>query len=231
MKLLAIGDTHGKDDWKMLVNMPDLDRFIFIGDYFDSFLLSAPEQINNFLDIIAFKQAHPEKVILLFGNHDFHYLPIARQRGETYSGFQDHYAPQIGELIVEHIKLLQMCYREGDYLFSHAGVTHTWLNRAGYQDGDAASFINALFKTEPEKFLFNGWNPYGDNITQSPIWVRPASLKKNAYNYETIKQVVGHTRVEKLEVVKSRYFFIDTLDSSREYLVVEEGKAHAVKLA
>ena len=118
-----------------------------------------------------------------------------------------------------------MCYREGDFLFSHAGVTHTWLKLAGYQEGEVASFINALFKMEPEKFLFNGWNPYGDNITQSPIWVRPASLKKNAYKYEIIKQVVGHTRVERIEIVKDRYFFIDTLDSSREYLVVEDGKA------
>ena len=230
MKLIAIGDTHGKADWKKLADTQSFDKLIFIGDYFDSFSLSAAEQISNFLDIMVLKQVYPEKVILLFGNHDFHYLPIARQRGETYSGFQDNQAARIGELIVEHLKFLQMCYKEGDYLFSHAGVTHTWLNGAGYQEGEVSSFINALFKTQPEKFLFNGWNPYGDNVTQSPIWVRPASLKKNAYKYETIKQVVGHTRVEKIEIIKDRYFFIDTLDSSREYLIVEEGHAHAEKL-
>lgn len=224
MKLVAIGDTHGKADWKMLTDTR-FDKLVFIGDYFDSFHLDATAQINNFLDIVAYKRAHPSKVVLLFGNHDFHYLPIARLRGETYSGFQDQYASRIGELIRENLTLLQMCYKEENYLFSHAGVTHTWLNNAGYIDGEVDSFVNALFKTQPEKFLFNGWNPYGDNITQSPIWVRPASLKKNAYKYETIKQVVGHTRVERVEIVKDRYFFIDTMDASREYLIVEDGKA------
>lgn len=225
MKLIAIGDTHGRSDWKKLIDTQSFDKLVFIGDYFDSSHLDATTQINNFLDIVAYKKAHPSKVVLLFGNHDFHYLSIARQTGETYSGFQAPYASRIGELIEENLKLLQMCYREGDYLFSHAGVTHTWLNRAGYMDGEADSFINALFKTHPQSFLFNGWDPYGDNITQSPIWVRPASLKKNAYKHETIKQVVGHTRMEKITIIKNRYFFIDTLDAAREFLIVEEGNA------
>ncbi|MBE7173525.1 MAG: metallophosphoesterase [Williamsia sp.] len=230
MKLIVIGDTHGKRDWKKLVDTQSFDKFVFIGDYFDSFLFDAAEQISNFLDIIACKKAYPEKIILLTGNHDFHYLPVARQRGEVYSGFQDRHAAEIGELIKENLRFLQMCYKEGDYLFSHAGLTHTWLNNAGYVEGEVSTFINALFKTQPEKFSFNGWNPYGDNVTQSPIWVRPASLKKNAYKYESIKQVVGHTRVEKIEIVKDRYYFIDTLDSSREYLIVEDGNARAGKM-
>lgn len=221
MKLVAIGDTHGRTDWKTLADT-HFDKLLFIGDYFDSGHIDAPAQIDNFLDILACKKAHPSKVILLFGNHDFHYLPVARQMGESYSGFQSRYASEIGELISQHMELLQMCYREGDYLFSHAGVTHTWLTNAGYTDGKVDDFINTLFKTQPEKFLFNGWNPYGDNVTQSPIWVRPASLKKNAYKYETIKQVVGHTRMEKITIVKNRYFFIDNLDAAREYLIVEE---------
>lgn len=230
MKLISIGDTHGKDDWKKLADTQSFDRLVFIGDYFDSFHIDALEQIKNFLEIIAYKKAYPEKVILLFGNHDFHYLPVARQMGEVYSGFQDTYASQIGELIEENLKLLQMCYKEGSYLFSHAGVTHTWLTSAGYIEGEVDSFVNALFKTRPENFLFHGWNPYGDNVTQSPIWVRPASLKKNAYKYETIKQVVGHTRVEKIQIVKGRYFFIDTLDTAREYLIVEDGNARTGKI-
>ena len=230
MKLIAIGDTHGRADWKILADKHQFDKLVFIGDYFDSLHLDAATQIENFLNIVSYKRSHPSKVILLFGNHDFHYLPIARQMGEVYSGFQDRHAFRIGELIEEHLKLLQMCYKEDNYLFSHAGVTHTWLNNAGYIEGEADSFINALFKTQPEKFLFNGWDPYGDNVTQSPIWVRPASLKKNAYKWETIKQVVGHTRMEKIKIVKDRYYFIDTLDAARECLIVEEGKASIGKI-
>ena len=230
MKLIAIGDTHGRDDWKKLVRTQSFDKLVFIGDYFDSFHIDAADQVQNFLDIVACKTDYPEKVILLFGNHDFHYLPVARQMHEVYSGFQDHHASRIGELIEENLELLQMCYKEDNYLFSHAGLTHTWLANAGYIEGEVDSFVNALFKTQPENFLFTGWDPYGNNVTQSPIWVRPASLKKNAYKYETIRQVVGHTRVEKIEIVKGRFFFIDTLDASREYLIVEDGNARIGKI-
>ena len=43
-------------------------------------------------------------------------------------------------------------------------------------------------------FKFNGWECTGDNVTQGPTWVRPASLIHDAYFK---KQVVGHTPIEK----------------------------------
>lgn len=231
MKIIALGDTHGRNYWKSVADTHSFDQLVFIGDYFDSFDITATEQISNFLDIVAYKRANPDSVILLFGNHDFHYLPVAREANETFSGFQDRLAFQIGHLIQENLDIMQMCYKWKNYLFTHAGVTHSWLNNAGYKEGEVDVFINDLFKYKPAQFFFNGWDPYGDNVTQSPVWVRPRSLKKNAFNYETIKQVVGHTRVEKLEIVKERYFFIDTMDSSREYLIIEDGKVSVGKIS
>lgn len=231
MKIIALGDTHGKNYWKSVADTQGFDQLVFIGDYFDSFDIAATEQISNFLDIVAYKKAHPAKVTMLFGNHDFHYLPVARQANQTYSGFQDRMSFQIGQLIQDHLHLMQMCYKWENFMFTHAGITHTWLNNAGYSEGEADTFINELFKYKPVKFFFDGWDPYGDNVTQSPIWVRPRSLKKNAYNYETIKQVVGHTKVKNLEIVKDRYFFIDTMDSSREYLIIENGSTRVGKIA
>lgn len=57
---------------------------------------------------------------------------------------------------------------------------------------------------------------------QSPIWVRPGSLRKDAFDYEHTKQVVGHTQMRKLEIETERYFFIDTMGSKREYLILNE---------
>jgi predicted phosphodiesterase len=220
---MAMGDVHGRNTWKGLVNTQKFDKLVLLGDYFDSFDINAQEQMDNFRDIIAFKQTNPDKVVLLIGNHDFHYLPIAMTINETYSGFQLRYAFAISQLIEEHKHLLQMCYQWENYLFTHAGITHTWLHNAGYNGESVDVFINELFQYQPRRFFFNGNDPYGDNVTQSPIWVRPASLKKNAYKYETVKQVVGHTTVKKLEIVKDQFYFIDTMGTSKEYFIVEDG--------
>jgi calcineurin-like phosphoesterase family protein len=222
MEIIAMGDVHGRSFWKKVANTKSFDKLILLGDYFDSFDISAQEQIRNFQEIIAFKEAYPDKMILLIGNHDFHYLPIARSINETYSGFQDRYAYQISFLLQEHINLLQMCYKWEHYLFTHAGVTNTWLRKVGYKGEAIDVFINELFRYKPASFFFTGLDPYGDDVTQSPIWVRPRSLKRNAYDYEHLKQVVGHTAMRKLEIAANRYFFIDTMDSSHEYLILNE---------
>jgi predicted phosphodiesterase len=37
MKLIALGDTHGRSKWKEIVEKEnDADKIIFIGDYFDA---------------------------------------------------------------------------------------------------------------------------------------------------------------------------------------------------
>jgi predicted phosphodiesterase len=77
MKIICIGDIHGRDCWvKILEQNPDADLFVFEGDYFDSFTIPALEQINNFKLILKFRDENPNKVIMLFGNHDFHYTKI-----------------------------------------------------------------------------------------------------------------------------------------------------------
>jgi predicted phosphodiesterase len=113
MKIIVLGDCHGRSFWKYIVNTQQFDKLFFIGDYWDSFDISFDEQQKNFLDIVAYKQANPDK------------------------------------------------------------------------------------------------------------GVRPESLTKNAYQFETLKQVVGHTQQNSITVQKGRYFFIDTLGFSRQYLILE----------
>jgi predicted phosphodiesterase len=86
MKITIIGDTHGRSKWKNIVEKEkDADKIIFIGDYFDAKDggYSANRQIENFKEIVEFKRNNPDKVILLIGNHDFHYL---KGVNEEYSG-------------------------------------------------------------------------------------------------------------------------------------------------
>ncbi len=49
MKLVVISDVHGRAVWKEIVAQNEhIDKFIFLGDYFDSFDIAANEQIVNF---------------------------------------------------------------------------------------------------------------------------------------------------------------------------------------
>lgn len=220
MRIIAIGDIHGRSIWKEITAKNDFDKVIFIGDYFDSFDIPAREQMDNFLDMIAFKKANMDKVILLFGNHDYHYL---RGVEERYSGYQNIHSVDIGEMLHGAIdnNLIKMCHIEDKFLFTHAGVTKTWCKNWHIDKDSIEDNLNDLLKHKPDSFKFQGNNIYGDNITQSPIWVRPRSLHQDAI--KGYVQVVGHTQQDEL-IITDHTILIDCLDTSGEYLEIIDGK-------
>lgn len=221
MRIIALGDTHGRTDWKQITATEQFDKVVFIGDYFDTHEdISPDQQKDNFQDIIAFKKANMEKVVLLFGNHDYHYL---RTVNETYSGYQPYQKADIQEMLHAAIdsELLQMCFVWENMLFSHAGVTQTWSNKNLPQQEGIEQSINDLFKYQPNAFRFTrgkNQSPYGDDVEQSPIWVRPKSLLSD--RLKGFIQVVGHTTQDKLHITDD-VILIDTLGTSGEYLVWE----------
>lgn len=189
MKIIVLGDTHGRDYWKKIITKESYDKVIFIGDYFDSHDPGSysTQQILNFREIIKFKKENSDKVILLLGNHDFHYLPGIN---EHYSGYQSHASFDIQEILKENLELLQVCHIENNFLFVHAGITNTWLKLRDTKLEE----INDLLKTNYSILGFTPgryYDPYGDEICQSPIWVRPDSLYRD--KIEGYHQVVGHT--------------------------------------
>ena len=234
MKTVVLGDTHGRSNWKLAIHQEKpFDRLIFIGDYFDSFNISGVEQINNFKEIIQYKENNPQiEVILLIGNHDYHYFPEIGYTGT--SGYQSGIAPSITQVIDENRHHLQMAYQFNDFFFTHAGISSVWLDETfgvGHWDIKfLADEINDLFKFKPLSFDFNGFDSYGDNKTQTPIWIRPRSLMSanKANLVKKIIQIVGHTIMKKLDLKGSdkftggRYYFIDTMETSGEYLIIED---------
>lgn len=227
MKIIAIGDTHGRDKWKQIIARETFDKVVFIGDYFDSWGLKFETQIDNFQEILAYKKENLERVVLLIGNHDFHYLSYAQ---EQYSGYQDKYAPQIGAVIQAAIDegLLQVAFESDEFLFTHAGVTNTWVSKWISCDMDTVEqFINDTFLNQPEAFRFCGRDNTGDDITQSPMFVRPKSLCLDGIQGYT--QVVGHTTVDLICTVPfartaRNAWLIDAIGTSKEYLVIDNGK-------
>ena len=236
MKTIVIGDVHGRSLWKLIVNQEqDADRIIFIGDYFDSFDISGVEQIQNFKEIIEYKETSGKEVIMLVGNHDHHYYPEVGYTGT--SGYQRGIAPSITQVVDENRQHLQMAYSFDEFLFTHAGVSPTFMDgefgEEGWVEDNVVELLNDLFKYKPKSFDFNGTDPYGDNTYQTPIWIRPRSLMAvNKKHDKGLKkryiQIVGHTQVKKLDLdgaqksAGGRYYLIDCQETTGEYLVIQD---------
>lgn len=241
MKTLFLGDTHGDPLWKTIVEKEQPDRVVFIGDYFDSFIHLGVEQLHNFNEIIEYKKSGQSEVIMLIGNHDFHYMPGFIGRG--YSGYQPAMAYQFRDALSKNMEHLQMAYTMDDLLCTHAGVSYKWLTDTFGDEADESSYgwsldnipgmvdmINEQFKYKPNSFEFYGFDPYGDDIYQTPIWIRPKSLFR--VNHDTLRkkviQIVGHTQVKTIDIkgksTGNRYYLIDCINTGQEYLIYEDGE-------
>jgi Calcineurin-like phosphoesterase len=234
MKNIILADPHGRDLWKKVVEQEGTKdtQYIFLGDYFDSFDISGIDQMQNFKDIIEFKETSQCQVIMLVGNHDYHYIPEIGYTGT--SGFQRNIAPSITQLVDENREHLQMSFQIDDVLFTHAGVSSMFMEGvfgADWSHENIPELLNEQFKYKPKTFCFTGRDPYGDDLYQTPIWIRPGSLV--SVNKKTLEdkiiQVVGHTHQkhipEKGYKNEGRYYFVDTFDNvNPEYLIYEDGK-------
>lgn len=223
MKAIVIPDIHGRDLWRKIIKKEkDADKFIFLGDYWDSLDLPYIVQKENFNQILSFQAHNTEKTILLLGNHDFQYL--RGQEGDC-SGYQPRVRFEIEHLFQENIDKFQMAYLYENILFSHAGITQTWLNDKGIASNDQPIdvSINELWQFKPDHFQFFGLNSYGDDITQGPLWVRPKSLMRD--RIKDYVQVVGHSSVKSIDLSTSnKVVFTDNFDTNTEYLIIEDGQ-------
>lgn len=221
MKTLVLGDIHGRVVWKeILAAESDADRIIFLGDYVSThYWISARRQLANLDEILSYKEANPDKVTLLRGNHDVQHLGYKWGRC---SGFDWSVAEGMPK--ERFLKLTQWVVVDDDAhnLYSHAGVSRVWMERA--KAGDVHD-INGMEPSELFGFSLVDYpaDNYGTSPTQPPTWIRPDTLAENAvagWNH-----IVGHTPMDNICSRKSvngdTLWFCDTLEN-RQYLVVED---------
>lgn len=208
MKHVIIGDIHGRTNWKDIVvkervNNPDV-KFIFMGDYFDPYdwKLSLDDLINNFRDILKFKQDNPDKVILLVGNHDLAAFDTNANKCRYVDGTYEQVAPDFYKGIIDGT--FQLCYFISPTIAcSHAGFTKTWLANRNLKFEEKElndDFVGCLLDKTMilyYDFIHNDMmqDMAGDDIWQGPLWVRPVSLLTDIP--DLITQVIGHTRIRK----------------------------------
>jgi hypothetical protein len=235
LKLIVIPDLHGDTCWPEILMKETFDKVIFLGDYLDSpTKINGKEELANLNAIIDLKKKSPEQFFLLLGNHEFHYTAAGIKVDERSPRFQPAYASAFRETLFNNREMFQLAYKVDQYLFSHAGVTHHWLSKfSGKLDCDSIDkAVNETWERQPQAFALTPEgraHDWGDDKWQSPIWVRPGSLQSGSEKFKSqIIQVVGHTPKPSIEVSDAenqRYYFVDTLRYSKEYLVINNGCA------
>ena len=227
MKLIVIGDVHGRSSWKNLIDHSALN--VFVGDYFDPYDdISFEDLKQNFLDIIKFKIQYPENVVLLYGNHDYHYF----YKGDRSTRYDYMHAGDIMHLFTEFAHLFYgVAYSPSDnYLISHAGLTKEWADKYLKDINSESpvktieSAINNLWESDKLPFAFepNYWpgDCYGTSPTHSPIWVRDETLYRHAFNMNlSWIQIMGHTQhidIIKTGRVTENLIFVDCLGETEK---------------
>jgi serine/threonine protein phosphatase 1 len=165
--LYAVGDIHGEVELldELLAKLPHRpgDRFVFVGDYIDR----GPDSRRVVDRLIAFSRER--QCVFLLGNHESMFLDFLGWRDDAYFagdaflpnggdrtlasyGFfdQDLPDPEKFALPPDHeafYRGLRLHYREGDYLFVHAGLARDLLQET---DIDWA-----LRRAHPEDLLWD----------------------------------------------------------------------------
>lgn len=222
MRIVSIWDIHWKDIRKKIVEKEkDADKIIFMWDYLDSFTIDIETQIQNFKEIVEFKRKNPKQVVLLFGNHDFHYWSDMEQ----YSWYSSITKMQVKDIYKELIANyeIELMYRIENNVYSHAWISVDWL--ASYFDFDYEKWILEFEWTDlGELELLLIFSPsdmywYWEDKYQSPIWIRPMALMNNIP--EWYNMIVGHTRVHDIEIFDD-LILTDCLDNNNHYLINED---------
>ena len=205
-KILTIGDVHGRSLWKNFGDIPMLlkdktepkyDLYIFLGDYADSFDQSNIQIKQNLLDIIDFKQKYPDNVILLWGNHEMHYLYMGKYRC---SGFRPEAQWDLYDIFSKNRKLFQLAYQYENYLFTHAGVHKGWFKyrfKNIDHDGNIADNLNIAFEVNSQEIFDVGYRRGGSHTVGGPLWVDKDLMSKKPL--DGYHQIVGHTHMKEIK--------------------------------
>ena len=204
MKLLIIPDPHGQPDWKNYT-FEKVDYTIFLGDYFDNWYsaFKGKSAEENFQNICSYVNEDIEHRKMILGNHDL----------ENYilyggcSGFQQYWFNEYNKALIKNINLIDICFELDNIVFSHAGISKSWVKRIFNKDEITVKEINELFHNLLFKIMegedstelrdafafYKGDSSYcGEHKNQTPLWIRPDSLMSDAYFN---KQIVGHTEL------------------------------------
>ena len=240
-KTITIGDLHGLNTWKecadlkILAEFPNLitdyDKYIFIGDYVDSFTHTDKEIIENLLEIIQLKKNYPDKIITLWGNHDLQYYLGIKTWG--CSGYRPQIREKLHHIFKENRKLFQVAFQIKNYIWTHAGIHKGWykdrFSKIVHKENTTlAEQLNELLYRNADCLTDVGYARGGGYTIGSPLWLDKINLHKPLEGYH---QITGHSKVKYIRTDKSHQLpgtpkdtsvtFVDCLDKTTDFYELE----------
>lgn len=202
MITVAIGDVHGLTNWQNIVEQHPEDKIVFLGDYCDPYgYIEDEDVVDNLWNILSFKKMNPGRVVLLLGNHDMHYI-FDEEKFVQGTRFNPDLEETLHKLFTDNLEFFQYAYQDGEYLYTHAGLSAEWFrDDFGWKEKvtkeSLAEIENALNHPTEEQFeamaqvgmMRGGWNKNG-----GIFW---ADICEVSLPVTGLKQIVGHNQVDR----------------------------------
>lgn len=210
-KVLVIPDIHGSwlQNLKVIRESKDsVDYVVTLGDYVDDWEETANGEPmrDGFLQLVEMARAEPDKFRICLGNHDHAYLTK-----QPCSGHHHEYAQMYRKMFMDNIDIIRPAVLIDGVLFSHAGVSQVWFNRA-------CCYYNKKHRWDkvPEDVMaeYNKWTYSDSHINEIYFGGRVFSLvnpeneqgKKDLKEYRKIQDCIRNKIDEAFnEVAKYSY--------------------------
>lgn len=248
-RIITIGDLHGRTIWKDFADIkfllyaepdaagfggfvPEYYKYVFLGDYCDSFTITSDQIRENLLELIRFKMLYPEHVILLWGNHDLQYWindPWKKMDG-TVSGYRPESHFDLFDIFNTNRDLFQFAYQEGNYLWTHAGVNFSWYHNIfakeikgrDMDDMNVAEQLNVAFRYKLDCLFDIDFYRGGHKKIGGPLWCDKKLVDKNPL--KNTHQIVGHSPVSDIDTYKlsesTSITFCDVLHHRKSFYTI-----------
>ena len=233
--ILIIPDVHGRTFWREAVEKYPLLPTIFLGDYLDPYpyeKILPMQALAEFEQILRFKRENSDKVTLLLGNHDIHYLIAGKCAGRK--DLKNHV--RIRNLFTQHLQDFQLCklmsLNGKRFLFSHAGIIPGWFSRyfpeVNLEDTEAiTAVLNSQLQTDERltKFMREGLADVsfyrgGKQLYGSMVWADMEEHLTEGSHLPNVYQIFGHTQQLSAPVIENRFA---NLDCRKAFLLLEDG--------
>lgn len=211
-KILICPDVHSRTFWK-IVKKSDLP-VIFLGDYLDPYDwegYTSRDAINNFKEILEFKKNNSDRAILLIGNHDAHIVGLSPDTCRLdFSTASEAY-----KLYKDNESLFRFAYKWNNTIFTHAGITTSWLDYHKYAEdytiieilnnqvhftdkylNDAKQHLSWDMGSQNCSVAEIGYSRGGDYPNGSPIWADVREMMNYPAFERMYTQIFGHTQLE-----------------------------------
>lgn len=216
---IIIGDEHARGKFRRIYDQVkdgiDIRYIICTGDYFDPYVeVSFEDRLKNFEDILTIAKTD-QRVRLLLGNHDCHYL---FETGEmSRADFQNYF--RLKDVLFDNRDMFKIAVQlDDEAIVSHAGISPDWCDQYGFKSVDEINYrfiefldfygknLRTVFDEmkHPDaevtrfafRFFFRDQSGWGDHFLQPPTWIRPSSLLATHETWMCKTQIVGHTRTD-----------------------------------